>query len=237
MRSGFVLLAGVLWLAGCATVERVTQDVSGELPAPVATPVKYALAGADTHHRRSLERGLTQLRGENYQGAINTLNGALWDLERVDRRWLRLEELAEAHRALGDAYRGLRKAEWAEEHRTLAMTLAAHARQAAVGAAQGSLLRGKDAYASASFREALAAFRQALVDLENLADPITRRSSLEEARCYLALTHVALDEADRAREEFQRLGALDPSLAFCMRQAPPTVRRLIGTPPRTRGSP
>ncbi|HJR01104.1 MAG TPA: hypothetical protein VKA83_05700, partial [Methylomirabilota bacterium] len=78
------------------------------------TPVKYAWAGAGSGLRTNLERGLTQLEAGDAQGAVRSLNDALWDLQRIEDRGLRMEELARAHRAMGDAYRSVRKPGWAE---------------------------------------------------------------------------------------------------------------------------
>lgn len=214
------LAACLVAVASCATVERVTQ---------AAKPVKYRLAGADIELRKNLDRGLTQLKGENHRGALVSLNRALWDLERIEKRWLRLEDLAETHQALADVYAALRKPAWAEAQRKLSLALIDHARRdAGSGFPEQSLARAKEAYASARFREAVSALGQALVHLEDVTDTPARVRRLEEARCYLAFTHFALDEEDRVRDEIERLWTLDASLAFCRREAPPGVRPLIG---------
>jgi len=225
MRSvlGWRLLvaACAVLVSGCATLETVKNEV--------ATPVKYMFAGASVDSRKNLERGLTQMKGENYEGAVISLNRAIWELERIGDRRLRVEELAVAYQTLGDAYWRLRKRDWAEEHWQLSRELAGAARRGAYpGSAQIAVERGREAYAAARFREALASLQEALVDLEAVTDAQIRVRRLEETRCYLAFTHFALEREDRAREELQRLWVLDASVAFCSREAPPPIRRLIG---------
>jgi tetratricopeptide (TPR) repeat protein len=127
-----------------------------------------------------------------------------------------------------DVYGGLGRADWADEQRALATGLAnARRRQDASVPPRGSLAKGKAAYRAAKFREATATLRQALVDLQALTHTPARVASLEEARCYLALAHFALDQHERAREEIRQLAALDGSVASCRREAPPAVRALI----------
>lgn len=218
------LAAGILTLAGCA----LARDVSPELPR-ATKPVKYRVAGADPELRRSLERAAGHLQEARYQAAVDTLNRALWDLERIESRWLRLEELAEAHRAFAAAYAALGKPAWADEHRVLALALLDRMRRAPGGQGpERSLGRGRDAYARARFRDALVSFGQALVDLEDVEPTALRIRRLEAARCSLALTYLALEDQARAREELERLAALDPALRECGREAPPALRRLIG---------
>ncbi|HET8576569.1 MAG TPA: hypothetical protein VFO18_05690 [Methylomirabilota bacterium] len=216
-RRGPLIALCLVLLAGCATVERV------------GTPVKYTLLGEDRKLRRSLEAGLAQLKEARYEEAVASLNQSVWDLERISRRGLRVEELAETHRALGSAYSGLRKRDWAEEQWQLAQALREVGRDEAAspGSPEASLGRAREAYASARFPQALNILRQALVDLEGVADPPARVKRLEEARCYLAFTYVALEKESRAKAELQRLQALDSSVASCAREAPPVVRRLI----------
>ncbi|HEV8436898.1 MAG TPA: hypothetical protein VGT40_02285 [Methylomirabilota bacterium] len=173
-----------------------------------------------------MERGLTRLKGENYEGATNSLNRAIWDLEGIGNHGLRIEELCAAYQALGNAYQGLGKSDWAEEHWRLSRDLADHAR--ADGGNAAPLTRAREAYSAARFREALGALRQALVDLEGVSDSPARLKQLEEARCYLAFAYFALDKEDRAREELHRLWVLDSSVSLCTREAPPVIRRLIG---------
>jgi len=219
--AGWLIAIGLLSLTGCAAWNKVTQGVR--------PPVKYTLAGADLQLRKNLERGLDQLKEENYDAATRLLDRAIWELERIDNRRLRVDEIAEVYQALGDAYWGLRKREWAEEHWALVTALRERTRQGEENhrVPQASLARAKAAYAGAEFRATLAALRQALVDLEGVTDALTRVRHLEEARCYLAYTYVALDKEDRAKDELRRLWALDTSVALCGREAPPAIRRLI----------
>jgi tetratricopeptide (TPR) repeat protein len=215
-RSPLIALCLVL-LAGCATFERVR------------TPVKYTLLGEDRKLRGSLEAGLAALKEERYEEAVAALNRSVWELEGISSRGLRVEELAETHRALGSAYSGLRKRDWAEEQWQLAQALRGVGKEAegSPGSPDASLSRAKEAYASARFPQALTTLRQALIDLEGVTDPPTRVKRLEEARCYLVFTYVALEKETRAKAELQRLQALDSSVASCAREAPPVVRRLI----------
>ena len=197
-------------------------------------PIKYTLAGADSTLRETLQRGLLEMKRENYQVALEALNKALWDLEQIEKPGLRLPELAEAHQALADVYSALRRVEWADEQRTLAKALADLSGQdAGSGSPEQALARGKAAYVAARFREALTDLRRALIDLEGLTHTPARVRSLEEARCFLAFTYVAIDLLDRAKEEIRRLWALDPTLTFCQREAPPAIRRLIDDARRT----
>jgi tetratricopeptide (TPR) repeat protein len=216
-----LIATGLLSLAGCAALDKVTQSV--------APPVKYTLAGADLQLRKNLERGLTQLKEENYDAATRSLDRAIWELERIENGRLRVDELADVYQALGDAYWGLRKREWAEEHWGMVTALRERARRGEGNhpSPPASLARAKAAYVGAEFRDTLAALRQALVDLEGMTDTPTRVRHLEEARCYLAFTYVALDKVERAKDELRRLWALDTSVAFCAGEAPPMIRRLI----------
>jgi tetratricopeptide (TPR) repeat protein len=219
-------VAGLGLGSGC-----VVRDFVREVPGHVnqaTKPVKYTLARERPGQRESFEQGRAQLNAGEWELAQRSLHRALWDLERIEGRWLRLEELAEVHEALAEAYSGLGRAAWADEQRALAAALAnARRRENAALPPRGSLGKGKAAYRAAKFREATIALRQALVDLEALTHTPARVASLEEARCYLALAHFALDQHERAREEIRRLAALDGSVASCRREAPPAVRALI----------
>jgi tetratricopeptide (TPR) repeat protein len=221
-----LLLAGASLIAGCAV-----RDFVLEVPERInqaTKPVKYTLARESTGRRDNFEQARAQLDAGDLVLAQRSLHRALWDLEQIEGRWLRLEELVEALQVLAEIYRGLDRAAWADEQRALARALT-HARRRDDWPVmpRESLTKGKGAYQAARFREATVALRQALVDLQVLAHTPARVASLEEARCYLALAHFALDQHDRAREELRRLAALDESVTTCRREAPPAVRALI----------
>ena len=217
------LIAGLCGLAGsgCATLDRTADTFM--------TPVKYAWAGAGGGLRTNLERGLAQLEAADAQGAVRSLNDALWDLQRIEDRGLRMGELARAHRAMGEAYSSVRKPGWAEDEWSLAAAFAARSRQAPVPGDGSSLLaRGKAAYMSAQFPDSVLWLRRSLVDLEEADGFYVRLKHREEAHCYLGFAYVALGQEERAKEEFQRLVALDASVTSCSCVAAPKVRRLIG---------
>ncbi|HKC08033.1 MAG TPA: tetratricopeptide repeat protein [Methylomirabilota bacterium] len=216
------LIAGLCGLAssGCATLDRTADTFM--------TPVKYAWVGADSGLRTNLERGLGQLEAADAQGAVRALNDALWDLQRIEDRGLRMGELARAHRAMGEAYARVRKPGWAEDEWSLATAFAARSREAPVlGDGSSALARGKAAYMSAQFPDSVSWLRRALVDLEEADGFFARLKHREEAHCYLGFAYVALGQEERAKEEFQRLVALDPSVTSCSCMAAPKVRRLI----------
>jgi len=216
------LIAGLCGLAGsgCATLDRTADTFM--------TPVKYAWVGADSGLRTNLERGLAQLEAADAQGALRSLNDALWDLQRIEDRGLRMGELARAHRAMGEAYASVRKPGWADDEWSLAAAFAARSREAAVpGDGSSPLVRGKTAYMSAQFPDSVLWLRRALVDLEEADGFFARLKRREEAHCYLGLAYVALGQEERAKEEFQHLVALDPSVTSCSCMAAPKVRRLI----------
>ncbi len=219
-RAGLVVGMCALAIGGCASFESTTE--------PFVTPVKYAWARADTGLRAHLERGLSQLQAGDSVAAVRSLNRAIWDLQRIDDRGLRMAELARAHRAMGDAYRSRQKPDWAQEEWKLATALDARSREPVLPGDTPSLLdRGKVAYASAHFPDSVSSLRRALPDGEETEDFFTRVKRLEEVHCYLGFAYVALAQEDRAREEFHRLAALDPSMTFCSCSAAPKVRRLI----------
>ncbi len=223
----FVLAVCLGVVTGCATLRDFAHDVPVRVNA-ITKPVKYVLAGVNPGQRDSLERGEAQLKAGEYRLALRSLRQALWDAERIDARWLRLEELAETHQALAAVYDGLRTSDWANEHRALAVALAHYpGRDGTAAAPDQALAKGKSAYRAARFREATVALGQSLVELEGVSHTPARVASIEEARCYLVLARFALDQAERAREEVRRLAALDDSLASCRRQAPPTVLAFI----------
>ena len=94
---------------GCASTQELTRDLPG------VKFMKYTIAGAAREQRASLDRGLTQLRALEYDPAARSLRQAMWDVELIDKPWLRLEELVEVHQALADAYTGLGKNQWSED--------------------------------------------------------------------------------------------------------------------------
>jgi hypothetical protein len=210
------LVLGALALSGCAWSNNT-----------VVMPLEYRLAGADPQVRKGFEQGLERLEAGDHPAALGALNRALWDLERLDRRSLRIEEMADLYLALARTYRGLRREPWAEEHRQLA----ARVRQAGDRPAEVRWVQTKEraraAYLGARFRDALSGLHDLLVELEDVLDPAQRVAHVEMARCYLAFTHWALGDEARVREELERLAALDGSLTACRREAPPAVRALI----------
>jgi hypothetical protein len=216
---GLVCLLG----AGCATTQELTRDLPG------VKFVKYTLAGADREQRANLDRGLSQLRAREYDGAARSLRQAMWDVELIDEPSLRLEELVEVHRTLAEAYTGLGKNQWSEEERVFAQALTEYGRRENdSGSGETALAKAKATYQSAHFREAVAGFGLALVELEGRSPTDARLRSLVDARCHLVLAHFALGRSERAGEEVRRLAALDGATASCRRQAPPPVRSLIG---------
>jgi tetratricopeptide (TPR) repeat protein len=214
-------LAGLL-AGGCATTQELTRDVPG------TKFVKYTIAGADREQRAGLERGLSQLRAAEYDAAARSLRQAAWDVEQIDKPWLRLEELVEVHEALADAYTGLGKTQWSEEQRAMAQALIEYGRrETKAGSPDAVLSKARGAYQTAHFREAVTALSQALVELEGLSPTPARLKALVDARCHLMLAYFALGRADRAGEEVRHLAASDGAIASCNRQAPPPVRTFI----------
>jgi len=219
-----VVLLGLSCLvsAGCASVEGFTRDLPG------MKSLKYTIAGADREQRASLARGLTELKAGEYAAAVRSLRQALWDLEQIDKPALRLEELVEVHQALAEVYTGLGKDQWSEEQRALAQALVEYGRREnESGAPDTALAKAKAAYQTAHFREAVAAFGQALVELEGLSPTPVRLQALEEARCHLVLAYFALGQKERASEEARHLAAREGATTACRRQAPPPVQALI----------
>ena len=219
-----VVLLGLICLAGggCASVQELTRDLPG------VQRVKYTIAGAEREQRASLERGLTQLGAGEHQAAARSLRQAMWDVEQIDKLWLRLEELVEVHQALAEAYTGLGKKQWSEEQRGLAQPLVDYGqREHGSGSAEKALAKAKATYKAAHFREAVAAFGHPLVELEGLSPTPVRLKALEEARCHLVLTYFALGQPERAGEEVRQLAARAGATVSCRRQAPPPIQELI----------
>jgi hypothetical protein len=215
-RAVLGLAACALALSGCAW----SRDA-------IVMPIEYRLAGADSGAREGLVHGLQRLDAGDHPGALAALNRALWDLQRLDRRLLRMEEVATLYEALGRAYLGLHRQAWAREHAELAVRV----RQAAERGREARWVqtreRARQAYVAARFRDARAGLQDLLVDLEDVIDPATRVRQAEMARCYLAFTHFALGDEERVRDELHRLAALDGTLAACRGPAPPAVRGII----------
>lgn len=222
-----VMGASVLAATGCASLERLSDGLAATLQGRVSRPIEYRLAGADPSIRRSLDLGLDSLRAGDHRKAVVVLNRAIWDLERLEKRSLRLEELAETYQALAHAYVGLQRVAWAQEQRQLGARLREAIGRDARGTWVQAMTRARAAYVAAHFKEALTGWRDALVDLEDVHDIVTRVRQVEVVRCYLALTHFALGDEERVRDELQRLVALDASVTRCAREAPPSVRVLI----------
>jgi hypothetical protein len=226
LRAG--ALAGcVAGLTACVQVQALTREISTGLHSTLSRSMHYRLAGADPAARRNLDQGLARLSDGNPRAAVAALNRALWDIERLEPRPLRLRELTEVHDALARAYTGLDRPRWAAEQQQLADRLRDASRREAAGTWPQSMARARGAYLAAQFPEALGGWRDVLVDLEDVADARFRLRHVERMRCFLALTHFALGDEARARDELQRLAALDASVAGCGREAPPSVRVLI----------
>jgi tetratricopeptide (TPR) repeat protein len=157
----------------------------------------------------------------------------VWDIEGIQRRSLRLVELADVYAGLARAYAAVGKADVAEEHRQMAAALAEANDRDPAPHPLAVLTQAKDAYSTARFREALTVFRAALVDLEDLSDRETRIQQLAQTRCYLAFTYFAGQDRERVRDELRRLAALDGTLSTCTPEAPPGVRSLMADVLRT----
>ena len=215
-----VLIA--LLSAGCATTQELTRDLPG------VRWVKYTMAGADLEQRANLDRGRTQIRAGDYDGAVRSLHQATWDVEQIEDDMLRLEELVEVHQTLAEAYGGLRKNQWSGEQRALAQAMGQYSRRENdSGSPEAALAKARTAYQAAQFQEAVTGFGRALVELEGVSPTPARLRSLVDARCHLMLAHFALGRSDRAGEEVRRLAARDGATVSCARQAPPPVRTLI----------
>jgi hypothetical protein len=221
------LAVGLLAGAGCAVVEQKSANTKRGLAARVGHPMRYRVAGADPVLRINLDRALDELAAGNHRTAIPLLNRALWDVARIRKRDLRLTETVTVYDSLAHAYQAMGMTDLAGEARRMVGALAAAAeREPASGAAQ-ALARGKDAYVSAQFREAVRRLQQTLIDLEDIADVETRIAYLAEARCYLAFAYFATRERTQVQAELRRLAAHDAGFTACGQEAPPGVRALI----------
>ena len=159
--------------------------------------------------------------------AVPLLNRAVWDLEKIHRRGLRLGELVTAYDGLAQAHLALGADDVAQEHRRLSRGLNEAETRAPTSGATQALTKAKDAYVSARFRDAVRGLQQALIELEDIQDIDTRVHRLADARCYLAFAYFATEQRERVRDELRRLWALDSALDACRHQAPPGVRALI----------
>jgi tetratricopeptide (TPR) repeat protein len=216
-----VVLFGLL-SGGCATMHDLTRDLPG------VKFVKYTMAGADLEQRANLDRGRSQIRAGDYEGAVRSLYQAIWDVEQIEDERLRVEELVEVHQALAEAYNGLKKNQWSGEQRALAQALVEYGRRENdSGSTEAAMTKARTAYQAAQFREAMTGFGQALVELEGMSPTPMRLRSLVDARCHLMLAYFALGRSERAGEEVRQLAALDGATVLCARQAPPPVRALI----------
>ena len=81
--------------------------------------------------------------------------------------------------------------------------------------------------AAPCFQPRIEFLRQALIELEDIADVETRVTYLAETRCYLAFAYFATRERGLVQVELRRLAAFDPAFAVCGQDAPPGVRALI----------
>jgi hypothetical protein len=222
-----LVVGAAIAVAGCATVEKVSTDAKLGFESRITKPFVYRFSGVDPVVRDNLNRGRSELAARNYRGAVPLLNRAVWDLERIQRRGLRLGELVVVYDGLAQAHLAIGADDLAREHRRVSQALGeAEARSPASGVTQ-ALSKAKDAYVSARFRDAVRGLQQALIDLEDIEDLDTRVRRLADARCYLAFAYFATEQRERVRDELRRLWALDPSLDMCRHEAPPGVRALI----------
>jgi hypothetical protein len=230
-----VFLTSVISMTGCASFEQAGREADRGFQSHIAKPVLYKLAGADPQLRVNIERGQGELDAKDYKAAVLSLNRAVWDVERIDKRSLRLAELSEAYELLSQAYLGLGNAGVAEEHRRMAQALTEAAARERSSSSAYVLAPAKEAYMSAQFTKAVKGLRQALVDLEDLLDPDIRIIQLAETRCYLALSYFAAQEHDHVVDQLRRLWAQDPAMTGCVRDAPRAVRGLIADVQKKKG--
>jgi tetratricopeptide (TPR) repeat protein len=237
-RLGSQTAVGIVCLllaAGCASFEQAGKEADRGFKTHISKPVLYKVAGADPALRVGLERGQLEIDAKDYKAAVVTLNRAVWEVERIQKRSLRLVELAEAYELLSQAYLGLGNAGVAEEHRRMAQALTEAGTRERSTTSAYVLAPAKEAYMSAQFSKAVKALRQALVDLEDLLDPDIRIIQLAETRCYLALSYFAAQEHDHVVDQLRRLWAQDPAMTSCMRDAPRAVRGLIADVQKKKG--
>jgi hypothetical protein len=222
-----VLLATWLLATGCSVLEQKSEDTKRGLAARVGHPVRYRVAGADPVLRVNLDRALDELAAGSHRTALPLLDRALWDVARIRKRDLRLAETGTVYESLERAYGAMGMTALADDARRMTRGIAElAAREPSAGATQ-LLARGKDAYVSAQFREAVRRLQQAVIDLEDIADVESRVDYLVETHCYLAFAYFATQERAHVQVELRRLAAFDPAVAVCGQNAPPGVRALI----------
>jgi hypothetical protein len=226
-RDAAASVALALIAAGCASGDQAGGDASATHSPRLSRPMRYRLAGEDVKLRRYLDHAETELKASDYSGAVASVNKALWSLEGIDKRTLRLTELADAYDALARANAGLGNADMADEQRRTARALLDAIGQEPPVNPAARVAQGKKAYRAAQFGEAIRLLRQAVVDLEEVPFEEVRIIHLVEARCYLAFSYYAADDHARMRDELTRVWAQDPALTVCRRDAPPAVRSVI----------
>lgn len=221
------LAAGLLLGAGCSALEQTSSDTRRGIAAHVGHPMRYRVAGADPALRATLDRALDEIAAGKHRAALPLLNRALWDVARIRKRDLRLVETATVYETFERAYSAMGMTELAEDARRMARGIEEAAGREPASGATRLLARGKDAYLTAQFREAVRRLEQALIDLEDVTDVESRLDYLAETRCHLAFAYYANQDRTHVQVELRRLAALDPAVAACGQSAPPGVRALI----------
>ncbi|HEU5196798.1 MAG TPA: hypothetical protein VFW70_18810 [Methylomirabilota bacterium] len=225
--------ASLLLVAGCSALEQTSAATRRGFATRVGHPMRYRVAGADPALRGNLDRALDEIAAGHHRAALPLLNRALWDVARIRKRDLRLVETATVYESLERSYTAMGMCELAEDARRMARGIEeAAGREPATGATR-LLARGKDAYVSAQFREAVRRLQQALVDLEDISDVESRLDYLAETHCYLSFAYYATQDRAHVQVELRRLAALDPAIAACGQNVPPGVRALIAELKRT----
>src|SRR2546425_756657 len=170
-RSSLLALgAAAMVTAGCATLEKVSTDAKLGLESRITKPVVYRFSGIDPAVRTNLDRARSALAARNYRVAVPLLNRAVWDLEKIHRRGLRLGELVTAYDGLAQAHLALGADDVAQEHRRLSRGLSEAETRAPTSGASQALTKAKDAYVSARFRDAVRGLQQALIELADIPD-------------------------------------------------------------------
>src|SRR5262249_60680201 len=115
----------------------------------VTKPVTYRFVGIDPALRTNLDNARRQLAARNYRGAMPLLNKAVWDIERIHRRALRLDELVTVYNGLAQAHAAMGADDLAEEQRRLSRGLSEGATRAPAGGVVQWLARAESAYGAA----------------------------------------------------------------------------------------